>query len=189
MESSAGGCGGEEAVVEGAAGFDEPEQRFVGEREEGAAEDAGEADFVGRAGDGAEQVQDVEDFLLSVEGVATDDVVVEAVVAEGFFVDVDVAQRAEEDGDVAEFEPANAAWLLVGSAMIASSRIEELTQSASDSPRFFDAGCAGGAFDALVVFVGRDRPEELDGRFGRDLRSMGPQGLVLVVEMHRRRGR
>ena len=109
VESCVRWIGGEEAVVERAAGFDEPVQRFIGERKEGAAEDAGEADFVGRAGDGAEQIEDVEDFLLGVKGVAADDVVVEAIVAEGGFVDVDVAQRAEQDGDVAELERARAA--------------------------------------------------------------------------------
>ena len=92
---------GEQTGVEAAGGVGEPEERFVGEREERAAEDAGEADFVGGAGDGAEQVEDVEDFLLGVERVAADEVVVEAVFAEGFFVDLDVAERAEEDGDVA----------------------------------------------------------------------------------------
>ena len=79
---------GEQAGVEAAGGVGEPEQRFVGEREERAAEDAGEADFVGGAGDGAEQVEHVEDFLLGVERVAADEVVVEAVFAEGFFVEL-----------------------------------------------------------------------------------------------------
>ena len=86
------------------AGFDEPEQRFVGEREERAAQHAGQADFVGRAGDGAEQVEHVVDFLLRVERVAADEVVVEAVFAERFFVHLHVAQRAEQDGDVAELQ-------------------------------------------------------------------------------------
>ena len=80
--SSAESCGGsrsaKQAGVEAAGRVDEPEQRFVGEREERAAQDAGQADFVGRAGDGAEQVQHVVDFLLGVKGVAADEVIVEA---------------------------------------------------------------------------------------------------------------
>ena len=61
-------------------------------------------------------------------------------------------------------------------------RVDELAQSPGDAPRLFDAGCAGGALDACVVFVGRDRPEEFDGGFRRDLLAMGAEGLVLVVK-------
>ncbi len=100
---------GEEAVVERAAEFDKPVQCFIGERKEGAAEDAGQRDLIGGAGDCAEQIEDVEDFLLGIEGVAADDVVVEAVVTEGGFVDVDIAERAKQNGDIAELERASAA--------------------------------------------------------------------------------
>ena len=91
---------------------DQPEQRFVGEREERAAQHAGQADFVGRAGDGAEQIQHVVDFLLGVEGVAADEVVVETVFAEGFLVQPHVAECAEQDGDVARLGAARLARCL-----------------------------------------------------------------------------
>ena len=98
--------GGEEAGVEAAAPARRARRGIHRQGEKGAAEDAGEADFVGSAGDGAEQIEDVEDFLLGVEGVAADEVVVETLFAERFFVEADVAEGAEEDGDVAGFEAA-----------------------------------------------------------------------------------
>ena len=72
----------------GQAGFvlREPEDRFVFERKETAAEHAGETHHVGGTGHGTEQVQEIEDFLLGVESVTADQVVVDAVAAERVFV-------------------------------------------------------------------------------------------------------
>ena len=79
----------------------QPEDRFVEQAEERTAQHAEQGDFVGRAFQRAEQIQQIVHFLLRVKGMAADEIIIDAVAAQGFFVIGDVGQRAEEQGDIA----------------------------------------------------------------------------------------
>ena len=78
-----------------------PQQRFVQQAEHRAAKHAAQAYLVAWAVDRPQQIQQVVNFLLGVEGVSTDEVIVDAVAAQGLFVVFHVRQGAEQQGHVA----------------------------------------------------------------------------------------
>ena len=78
-----------------------PQERLVQEAEKGTAEHAGQTHLVARAIDRPQQVQQIVDFLLGVEGVSADEVIVDAVAPQGIFVIFHVRQGAKQQGDVA----------------------------------------------------------------------------------------
>ena len=79
----------------------QPKQRLVVQTEHRTAEDAGQAHLVARAIERSQQVQQVVDFLLGVEGVAADEIVGDLVASQGLFVVFDVRQRTEQEGEIA----------------------------------------------------------------------------------------
>ena len=76
-------------------------ERLVENAEHRAAEHTGQRHLVARIGHGAEQIDDVEDFLLGVEGVPADKVVVDAVLPQGLFIILDICKRPEQERDIA----------------------------------------------------------------------------------------
>ena len=62
--------------------------------EKRTAEHAGQAHLVARAIDRPQQIQQIVDFLLGVEGMSADEVIVDAVAPQGLFVVFHVRQRA-----------------------------------------------------------------------------------------------
>ena len=67
-----------------------PEERFVGQREEGAPQHAGQADQVARAIQKPQQVQQVEDFLLAIKRASSDQVVRNVIASQRLLVMLDV---------------------------------------------------------------------------------------------------
>ena len=175
-------CGGNRSANRPAlrlpAALDEPEQRFVGQRKERAAQHAGQAQFVGRAGHRAEQVEHVVDFLLGVKRVAADEVVSQVVFAECFFVQVHVAQRAEQDGDVAQLHGPRLTGLPVDDRPLAAARIQQAIAAGGRSRGPPRGGLPRPRPSRVRVLFRRDRPQEFDGRRRGDLRSAGPQRFV-----------
>ena len=52
-------------------------------------------------GDRAQQVQDIENLLLRVEGMASHEVIVNLIPAQGLLVVLNVRKRAKQDGHIA----------------------------------------------------------------------------------------
>ena len=82
------------------AGGMKPEEGFVGQSEEGAAQGAGERRRVQRVFDDGEHVDEVFDLLLGIKRLAADHVVIEPLGVERLFVGGQIGQRAKEEGDV-----------------------------------------------------------------------------------------
>ena len=79
----------------------QPKEALVEQAEQRAPQRAGQAHFVARIFERPQQVQQVVDLLLGVEGMSADQVVVDAVAAQCLFVVVDVGKRAEQQRHVA----------------------------------------------------------------------------------------
>jgi hypothetical protein len=163
-----------------------PEQGLVLQAKQRAAQHAGEAHLVVRAGQGPQQVQQVEDFLLGVEGMSADQVILDAVAPQGFFVEGHVRQRAKEDRDVArphraDPRPAALRPRRVGDDLLA--RVEQAANPAGDplglaSPQpLLPAGTGRG------LFAGIHRPQQLDRRQRAGLRAIRLERLVVRAEV------
>ena len=157
----------------------QPKQRFVRKREQSTAQCAGQADFVARTDQRSQQVQKVEDLLLGVEGVAADQVVVNPVTPQRLLVQLDVRQRAKQDGDVAGLDRARLQLARAFGIGRADERLAvvEHRANASGDPIGLAATHAPDVF--LRRPARRNRPQEFDGRRGRDLRPMRVQRLVV----------
>ena len=74
----------------------QPEQRFVGQREHRTAQHAGERDFVGGTGQRSQQIHDVVNFLLGVKRMAADQIIIDAVFPQRFFIMLHVGKSAKQ---------------------------------------------------------------------------------------------
>ncbi len=97
-------------------------------------------------------MEDVVDFLLGVKGVAAGQIVVEAVFAECFFVERNIAERAEQNGNVAKLERP-AGWLFaIGVDHKLRAVVEQLGKAAGDGACLLHTGALGAA-ETAAEFV------------------------------------
>src|SRR5262245_4007521 len=77
------------------------EQGFIAQATKRRAQRPGQAQGVFGIFQSSQEVQQIIDFLLREEGSTADDVVVQTLFTKGFFIEVDLAHRPEEEDDVA----------------------------------------------------------------------------------------
>ena len=171
-------CFGKQARGQSLLMSRQPEQRRVLECEHRATQYACQGDVVRQTREYLEQIREVEDFLLRIECMAADKVIVDSAARQRLFVTLHIGERAKQNRDVTLPYRTRSVFVIVNDELLLV--VEHLPNPPGDPLGLATPGSrrrAGRTWRTLVL-----HPQKLDRRRLRCGRSMCMQRFIRLAK-------